>query len=140
MKNPPARYRFLLIGHGSEEQWPKILKQSLHALGKLKIVQEEDVLKTTSPNSYDLIVVDAGAVREIASLISCLRNQHSSSHVLVVTASPSWQAARDVLKAGATDYVSRSFDKKELCSRIKAVLALPSYQSNSVEEMKKREA
>jgi vacuolar-type H+-ATPase subunit F/Vma7 len=115
-------YRFLLIGFRAGEEWPNFLTEALLPWGKLDIIQEE-ALKTIIPDKYNLLIIDAGAVNNVARLVSNLRMEQSKP-VLVVTASPTWQTAREILKAGAIDYIGRSFDKKEFRSRIKEILKI----------------
>ena len=116
---------FLLISNQNERQWPYFLKETLRDLGELAVLPEEEAKQDVARNNYDLIIIDAGAVREAVSLIVSLRAKRTDSRILVVTASPTWQAARAVLKAGAIDYIGKLLDKKELHAKIAAVLELP---------------
>jgi DNA-binding response OmpR family regulator len=118
------KHRFLLIGYKPDEQWPLLLQEALTPLGKLRIIQENEVMRIVSHTNYDLIIIDAGVVSEITLLLSRLRASRPKCRVLVVTASPSWQAAREALKAGAIDYVNRSFDINDLRSKIRTALGL----------------
>ena len=116
------RYTFLLIGEKMETRWPLVLEQALSSLGKLVVVSEEEASQLITKNSYDMIIVDAGAVRDALGLVLYLRAAQPQARIIVATASPTWQRAREVLKAGATDYIRKSQDEKKLLSDIQTAL------------------
>ena len=120
-----ATNSFLLIGRHTETQWPLVLQQALSPLGKLWIVPEEEALQAVIEGHYDLIIIDAGTVRDAALLTSHLRTHRPEARVIIATASPTWQRARKALQAGAADYIRKSLDKKELYARVQAVLQVP---------------
>jgi DNA-binding response OmpR family regulator len=105
-----------------ETRWPLVLEQALSSLGNLVVVSEEDASQLVAKNIYDMIIVDAGAVRDVLRLVSYLRMAQPQTRIIVATASPTWQRAREVLKAGATDYIRKSQDEKKLLSDIQTVL------------------
>lgn len=119
------KYHFLLINNKTETQWPQFLQETIGDLGELSVLQEAETKRVISQSNFDLIIIDAGAIQDVASLILYLRAQRPESRILVVTSAPTWQAAREVLKAGASDYINRSLDKKELHSKVVAVLEFP---------------
>lgn len=118
--------RFLLIGREAETEWSRSLREALSPLGKLHTVQEEESVNTVIREHYDLIIIDTRAVHDAALLTFRLRAERPEARVVVAAASPDWKAAREVLQAGAADYVRRSLDKVYLCYTMAAVLELPS--------------
>jgi DNA-binding response OmpR family regulator len=66
--------------------------------------------------------VDAGAVRDAVLMVSRLRVQQPETRIVIATASPTWQRAREALRAGAADYVRKSLDEKGLRSKVQTVL------------------
>jgi DNA-binding NarL/FixJ family response regulator len=119
-----ASYTFLLVGKSTEAGWASVLKQALSPLGSLQVISEEDQSLIDGPRDYDVIIVDAGATREVAPLLSRLRNQYPEARLVVATASPTWRRAREAFRAGAADYIRKSMDERRLRSRIEAVLEL----------------
>jgi DNA-binding response OmpR family regulator len=120
-----ANHSFLLIGRNTETQWPLVLQQALSSLGKLYVVPEEEALQAVVQDHYDVIIIDAGTVRDAVLLTSHVRVHRPEARVIIATASPTWQRARKALQAGATDYIRKSLDKKELHARVQAVLEVP---------------
>ena len=118
-------YAFLLIGQNTETRWPLVLQRALSPLGKLHIVPEEEAVQATIRGHYDVIIIDAGAVRDPALLASHLRAQRPRTRIVIATASPTWQRARKALQAGAADYIRKSLDEKELYSKVQVVLNVP---------------
>ncbi|MBN1991724.1 MAG: response regulator [Anaerolineae bacterium] len=119
-------HHFLLIGEKTETLWPLVLEQSVLSLGTLQVISEKQAEQQGIEQEYTAIIIDAGAVDNVAQLVSNLRKMQPASHIIVVTASPTWQRAREVLLAGATDYIRKSFDQDELLSKIKAALDISS--------------
>jgi len=118
-------YTFLLVGKAPEARWPMVLEQALAPLGQLHIVPEEEAVRAVSERSYDVVLIDAGAVQDVVRLITHLRAQQPQLRIVVVTASPTWQQSREVFRAGAADYLRKSLDKKKLRDQIRAVLEMP---------------
>jgi len=58
-------------------------------------------------------------------MLSRLRAQQPEARIVIATTVPTWQRAREALRAGAADYIRKSLDEKELCSKIQAVLETP---------------
>ena len=116
---------FLLVGTGLEALWPLVLQRALSPLGKLYAVSEDAALRTVAEGSYAVAIVDASAVSDVPVLVSCLRARQPQLRVVVVTASPTWQRAREAIRAGAADYIRKSLDEEYLRSRIQVVLDTP---------------
>ncbi len=114
----------LLVGYRAEEGWNRILAEAVKTIGKVRSIRENEVDLITHA-SYDLIIVDASLVSEAAPLIRRIRPLQPRARILVVTASPAWQMAREALKAGANDYISKLYDKRELQAAVKSTLAQP---------------
>ena len=115
----------LLVGGELDTPWAVVLQRAVSSLGELHAVPEEEALRTVADARYDIIIVDASAVDNAVLLVSRLRAHRPQSRIVVVTASPTWQRAREALRAGAADYFRKSLDEGELCSRIQAVLDAP---------------
>jgi len=127
-------YTFLLVGKAPGARWPMVLEQALAPLGQLYIVPEEKAVCVISERAYDVVLIDAGAVRDVVQLVARLRAQQPRLRIVVVTASPTWQQSREVFRAGATDYLRKSLDKKKLRDQIRAVLEMPPLPSHPAEQ------
>jgi DNA-binding response OmpR family regulator len=118
-------YTFLLVTKQKDSQWSLILQQALSALGMLETVPEEAAVDAVIQEHYDVVIIDAGSVEDVILLVSRLRVQRPQLRVVVATASPTWQRARQAFRAGSVDYIRKSWDEGELRSKIEAVLELP---------------
>jgi DNA-binding NarL/FixJ family response regulator len=116
---------FLLVSDKRETRWSTVLQRALSALGKLDIVGEREAVQAVVQSHRDLIIVDAGTVDDAALLTSFLRTEQPEARIIVATASPTWQRAREAMQAGAADYIRKSLDEKELRSKIETVLGRP---------------
>jgi DNA-binding NarL/FixJ family response regulator len=125
MKTALLRHTFLLVGRKNGARWPLVLQRALSPLGELRVVPEEKAAQAVIQGKYDVIIIDAGGVRDPTLLTAHLRAQRPEARIVVVTASPTWQRARQALQAGAADYIRKSLDEKELRSKIEAVLKIP---------------
>jgi DNA-binding NarL/FixJ family response regulator len=117
--------KFLLISHEKETTWPLVLRQTLASLGELELVTEEQAFERVSQSQCDLIIVDASAIADTLLLISRLRHQCPQSRIVVATASPTWQQARDAFHSGATDYIRKTLNKEEILATVKDIMSKP---------------
>jgi DNA-binding NarL/FixJ family response regulator len=119
---------FLLISDRGESAWANALRETLLHLGSLEIISEEKTNFRIFNAQYDLIIIDASAVKKPAHLVTQLLNQKPEVRVVVATITPTWQEARTVLLAGAADYFRQSLNKEELVVTIKTILDRCFYQ------------
>ena len=113
--------RFLLIGE-KQALWSQRLDHVLARWGKLYTASAEEAIEAIQENDYGLIVIDAGIIEDPASLVSHLNAKQPNASLIVASASPTWRQAKEVLRAGATDYIRKSLDEKELDNELGAVL------------------
>lgn len=114
---------FLLISRKEETAWSLVLSQALKPWGKLEITLEMDAIRWIAQYRCDaVVIVDATVVDDVPALISRLRDQCPQIRIVIATASPTWQRAREVLRLGAVDYIRKSLDKEEFSVAIKDIL------------------
>ena len=106
---------FISISDRAETAWSTLLSQVLAPLGQLEIVSEREALEAIASHQGRLIViVDATVIADALSLVSRLAQTYPGTPIVVATASPTWQRARDAYKAGAYDYVPKWWDPDQL--------------------------
>ncbi len=113
---------FLLIG--AADQWARVLEHAVLPIGQLSVVDEPAALAGLAQQAYAAVIIDAGVVNDPYALTLQVCTQRPGTRVIIVTASPTWQRARQAFQAGALDYVRKSLDEAELHNRIVAVLNL----------------
>lgn len=116
--------RFLLINGSQSKYWRLALKSALAALGELDAVGEKDALATLSDCEYSLVFMDATAVAEPPDLVEQIRSRWQDLPVIVASGAPQWEQAREVMKAGATNYISKSYDGEALREAARKALNL----------------
>jgi len=112
----------LLINGSQDHLWAKILRDALSSLATLKTATEEDAIILLSSKEYDLVLIDSSAVKDVPLLIARIRTQQPNIRTIVATSSPTWTRAREAFRAGAMDYIKKSFDVDDVRSAIKEVL------------------
>ncbi len=114
---------FLLISRPEDTTWPQFLSQALAPLGSVETASEKDAAERIAQYKCNtIVIIDAAAVEEVPALVACLRRRCPESRIVVATASPTWQRARDAFQAGAVDYIRKSWDSKELLTAISEAL------------------
>lgn len=114
---------FLVVGAGSDSPWVTTVRSELSSLGELKLVQAADALDQISRTNYGMVLVDAGTIEDMHGFICAVREVAPSVPIVVVTASPTWQSAKEVFLNGADDYVRKSLEPKALGAILREVLA-----------------
>jgi DNA-binding NtrC family response regulator len=105
---------FLVISNCQDSAWLQTLKSSFQPLGQLDITPDHGMLWQIQRQTYSLIIVDAPEVRrDVAQLVGELHQEQPSIPIVVVTTSPTWQRARQIFLAGATDYLRKTLDQEQ---------------------------
>ena len=117
------RANFLLINGTRESYWHQVLEDALATLGTVQIGEEEEAVELVLQQSYDIVIVDATAVKDVPLLVSRIRAQRPDARIVVATTSPTWTRARAAFRAGATDYIRKSLNEDELLSAFRVALA-----------------
>ena len=118
---------FLVVSNKPDTPWAYTLKEALTPLGQLHFVREEEALAQIGQRAYDLIIIASGDIEgEIGDCVKSLRQTRLDIPLVVTTNSPTWRRAREVFRAGATDYVRRTLDKEKILSFYQGILQEPS--------------
>ena len=123
MNDSNPKYHFLLLSNTSfDAPWKRVLQNALSPMGRLHILSEDRLVQTPSLEQYVIIIIDASSVADVVVFIRRLRTRDDDVHLVVATASPTWQRARAILLAGASDYIRKSLDENKIRAQIQAVL------------------
>lgn len=114
--------RLLLIRVTRDCAWHEALSKAVALWGELHYSEYEEAMQKIVNSDYDLVIIDSLAVENVPQLVSAIRNQQPDTRVVVVTSSPTWRRARDAFYAGASDYIRKSYDSKELTAVLQAAL------------------
>ncbi|MBK8128921.1 MAG: response regulator transcription factor [bacterium] len=116
-------YQVLLITGNRSTAWGDILRQALANDGDLFTTTVATFDSVLTHQLFDLIIVDASEVADFTNVVREIRHHLPQSQVLVVTASPTWQRARDAMQAGAVDYVRKTQNPLELTRYLQSLLS-----------------
>ncbi|HMN28354.1 MAG TPA: response regulator [Caldilineaceae bacterium] len=108
----PPTARFLLIEGTSDEHWHTVFEKALNPLGELYTGTEDEAVQLVHSSAYDIIFLDASAINDLVALVTQLRHLLATTPIIVLTASPTWNLARDLFRAGATDYLRKSLNQE----------------------------
>lgn len=118
MVNVPS---FLVVGDPSDEYGMQMLCEMLSELGVVRVGGKDELIECLEAHAYDAVILDAGAVSPAATAVTEILRQSPSTEVYVITASPHWRVARDVLRAGATDYMPKSRLGEDLIASLRSI-------------------
>lgn len=116
--------RFLLIDGGSGSRWHQALQAALTQLGAMDSVAEQEAISRLDGGEYNLVIIDATAVANVPQLVREVRANWPKLPLLVASASPDWEQAREIFRAGATDYILKSHEEEKLSAAIREALSL----------------
>lgn len=131
------RDRFLYVSNVQDDTWSRTLKRTLAPLGGLQTCAETELASFIS-GTYRLILVDAASVADLVKLIAWIQARQPRAGILVATATPTWKQARQVLSAGATDYVRKVADEKETLQMVEEALRMAERGSKDIDEDERR--
>jgi len=126
-----AHHSFLIVGDASDPSGLQVLQDALSTLGNIVIASEYELTTRLQKESYDMAIVDAGAVSDAENLVTEILRVQPDTGVVVITASPHWKIARAVFRAGATDYLRKSQNSQETRAVFAQLLGLPVRSTHS---------
>jgi DNA-binding NtrC family response regulator len=115
-------FRFLLVSDSAGDHGNQVLRDALAALGYLQSTTEGDMESCLQGRTYDVVIVDAGAVASAPDVVCRVHSLDPGTKVVVITASPHWKIAKAVIQAGAADYLSKPLDKEQILASFRTML------------------
>jgi DNA-binding NarL/FixJ family response regulator len=113
----------LAVSGDGGSSWVRALEHALGSSSTLEVVSEREAWALGGETHCDLILLDAAAVSgEVPALVAHLRQAWPDLPIVVVATSLTWQRARQVLLAGASDYVRKSLDKETILTTLQEFL------------------
>ncbi len=110
----PAEFKILKIDFNRDKRWEAIIQKSTEKLGGLlEVLRDDEIEDLLCWSQYTLVLIDASLIKDLPKKISTIRNKSSTIKIIVLSPAPAYEQAKEVLKAGATDYrlkVSREED------------------------------
>jgi DNA-binding response OmpR family regulator len=119
----PMIKNLLLIGSLPDSLWVEALRGGLESAADLNVVPGDKARERLAERAYDLIILDYSAEGVALQTLRELRQLRPDTPVLVVSASPTWQQAREVFAAGGIDYVPKSLNAKALRELMEEILS-----------------
>lgn len=114
--------KFLLVADRPDAAWLAALEQGLRPLGTLGAARPEEAFDGSLVADYDVVIVDALAVRDAEEVVAPLHAAAPSVPVVIVTNSPTPQLAKKFFQAGATDYICKSLDPEAITATFSEIL------------------
>ena len=116
----------VLVSDSAPTPWTLAIERAIEQIGRVICKTTSELDKCSSGSKADLIIVDASTTQRTAQLIAMLRSLNRGGRIVAFTASPDWKEARELLKAGALDYVPKSVQGARLQEYFQTVLNSPS--------------
>lgn len=118
----PGKANVLFIGR--DIPWYRVLREALKPHGDVTQTTLEEAEKELRRRKYTLIVVDTLGLFEedIRSTVNRLHKLQPQSHIVFASASPTWRPAREALRAGASDYIVKSYDPRRTIKALELYL------------------
>jgi hypothetical protein len=95
----------LLVNGQGGRQWAELLRRAASSVGLFLDYIDHQHIEGVSFRDYELVVLDSGAISKPKTTVQMILSSNPLARIVVVSSSPHWKQAREVLLAGATDYV-----------------------------------
>jgi len=115
--------KFILIGDNPDSSWSVSVSDALCELGVLEIYSAAAAAEQICDPDVRMVIVDAGAVAGLTPLIVRLRQLSATVPIVIASASPTWQTAKEVLLIGANDCIRKSLNPEKLQAAFQEILA-----------------
>jgi DNA-binding NtrC family response regulator len=118
------RAKVLLLSTSDETSWIKTLADAVEPFGLVCLGIRDHERDDVDHGRYDLIVVDASVVSDVPATIRQIQKRQPFAAIVVAGVAPSWRVARDAFRAGAADYIEKSFDSAQVRSELREHLPI----------------
>lgn len=118
------------INGQSDRQWIESLREAAQSLGK-PFMRIDHWRLQDKLQDCELIIIDAGAIGDdLISVVERIRALNSGVRIVVVSSVPHWKEARQILLAGATDYVRKENDREAILGILRGNLPALQHRFN----------
>jgi two-component system chemotaxis response regulator CheY len=119
----PGKPRILFWG--SDKHWFGVLEKALGSYADFFQENPKNLSSLWRHREYKIIIVDTLDVSKMKlfAQVTDLKNRQPNANIVVISASPTWTAVREALKAGAADYIVKSFDPVKIENDLKPYLS-----------------
>lgn len=104
--------RIAVVGNVDDSLWLQKVEAPLATLGEVTTFSQDKVDYLEGYLGSELIIVDTSGIQNAVEFVKYLKDENFTTPLLVVTASPTWRRAREMFKAGATDYLKQTDTEK----------------------------
>jgi DNA-binding NtrC family response regulator len=110
---------FVFVFKQENPAFVKVLQHVLSPFGLVDLVHW-DKIDSIQPDQYTLAFLDAGIVADeegpdnLTQFVSEVCQRWPIAKFILITASPTWRRAKEVLQAGAVDYIRQTLDEDRL--------------------------
>ncbi len=112
----------LLITSHEEDHWANHLRSVLTSIAEVTTGFQDNYIGQITTRTFDLIIIDSGTIDDVIGITLTIHMQKPGTRVAIATISPTWQRAREALRAGATGYFLKSLNSEDLLNTIKEIL------------------
>ncbi|HRQ41063.1 MAG TPA: hypothetical protein PLD25_24365 [Chloroflexota bacterium] len=107
--------RLFILTKNEASPWVTAVAEAVYGLSDVFVFGEDDIWSVLDTTPPDLLLLDAsGFAQDVVKLVEQLHQQQCEMPIIVASTSPTWQHARAVLLAGASDYIRHSFDAAQI--------------------------
>lgn len=121
--NLPNKPRILFLG--SDKHWFEMLEKTLYSQADFFRENPKNLSSFHWQEKYKMIIVDTLDVskKKLFIMVADLKYRQPNADIIVISASPTWTAVREALKAGAADYIVKSSDPAKIEKDLKPYLS-----------------
>ena len=115
--NADKEQLLIMISEDEGLEWIQMVRKAWQPIGDFQITSKVNFVKLpmSTRQNPSCIIVDASSIYcDLVSLVKDIQQQHENVPIVIASASPNWEQARDVLHAGAADYIKRTPDIQTL--------------------------
>ena len=114
--------KFLVVGAVPNVGWATLLETKLNELGAVDLIRIDEFLERMQDQQYDVVIMDASTVENVHAIVRQAHRLRPRLPIMIASASPTWEDARQAFLAGATDYVRRSMDAEAVVAAVRDIL------------------
>jgi len=106
---------------GNQCYWNIWINKIKEKIRSANIEMDKDTSRWKNNNAYAMIMVDVSNIEDLRRLVPEIRYKQPQCRILVISSTPTWKQAREIIRLGAANLIRKSSNLEEIIKEIESL-------------------
>ena len=113
------KQKVLIVSDANNQNyWSAFTNETRRKINAENVVLGSDLSWRKGNHPYDAIVIDISDLNDLRNIITEIHHDHPKSRIIILSSSPTWKFAREVIRLGAATLIRKSSNPDEVIDEI----------------------